>query len=253
MDIRVSLETSAENHAGKLRVGGKTIRCFTRAQLKAFHPQGSYKILGEIRLPDERIQPYRRHKRLLYAEKGYWRCGQGVYVALIRRVWPTRLAFTAVLCAAVLGICFSWSALRTVLESFSAAPASSVSIASADLDKDAEDYVGEKPENKGNPNAASTQIPGYKSITADAKTGKLSVALMNPEGNPCYFVIHILVDDRELYASKMLAPGKAIYEAGLEKILPKGTYAATIKYECFHLESLAPLNGADIQVELIVA
>ena len=78
MDIRVSLETSAENHAGKLRVGGKTIRCFTRAQLKAFHPQGSYKILGEIRLPDERIQPYRRHKRLLYAEKGYWRCGQGV-------------------------------------------------------------------------------------------------------------------------------------------------------------------------------
>lgn len=76
---------------------------------------------------------------------------------------------------------------------------------------------------------------------------------MNPEGNPCYFVIHILVDDRELYASKMLAPGKAIYEAGLEKILPKGTYAATIKYECFHLESLAPLNGADIQVELIVA
>lgn len=120
MDIRVSLETSAENHAGKLRVGGKTIRCFTRAQLKAFHPQGSYKILGEIRLPDERIQPYRRHKRLLYAEKGYWRCGQGVYVALIRRVWPTRLAFTAVLCAAVLGICFSWSALRTVLESFSA-------------------------------------------------------------------------------------------------------------------------------------
>ena len=148
---------------------------------------------------------------------------------------------------------FSWSALRTVLESFSAAPASSVSIASADLDKDAEDYVGEKPDNKGNPNAASTQIPGYKSITADAKTGKLSVALMNPEGNPCYFVIHILVDDRELYASKMLAPGKAIYEAGLEKILPKGTYAATIKYECFHLESLAPLNGADIQVELIVA
>ena len=142
---------------------------------------------------------------------------------------------------------------RQCLGSVFPGPACSVSIASADLDKDAEDYVGEKPDNKGNPNAASTQIPGYKSITADAKTGKLSVALMNPEGNPCYFVIHILVDDRELYASKMLAPGKAIYEAGLEKILPKGTYAATIKYECFHLESLAPLNGADIQVELIVA
>ena len=50
----------------------------------------------------------------------------------------------------------------------------------------------------------------------------------------------------------MIAPGQALYHATVDPIPAKGTYQATVQYHCFHLITQAPLNGAEINVELIV-
>lgn len=83
--------------------------------------------------------------------------------------------------SAVLTVAF-WPKIEAGLPVFT--PESSVV-----LDPNAQEYVGEKPNpNKGNPDAVNTQIPGYKSIEMDAKSGELSIAPHNPEGNPCYLL-----------------------------------------------------------------
>ena len=50
----------------------------------------------------------------------------------------------------------------------------------------------------------------------------------------------------------MIAPGQALYNVKADPIPAAGTYTATIRYECYHLTTQTPLNGAEIQVDLIV-
>lgn len=123
----------------------------------------------------------------------------------------------------------------------------------AEIDPGATDYTGEQSnpqKDKANPSARQTQIPGYGSIKIDSETKKLNVALHNPAGNPCFFVIHLIVEGQEIYKTKMIPPGQAIYNAVIETSLGKGSYEAVLQYECFHVDSLAPLNGADVNVIL---
>jgi len=167
----------------------------------------------------------------------------------MQSVLPMRLllllAAAAFTVCAVLTVAF-WPKIEAGLPVFT--PESSVV-----LDPNAQEYVGEKPNpNKGNPDAVNTQIPGYKSIEMDAKSGELSIAPHNPEGNPCYFVVTLLVEGEAVYKSGMIAPGQALYNTKAATIPASGAYAATIKYECYHLTTQAPLNGAEINVELIV-
>ena len=53
-----------------------------------------------------------------------------------------------------------------------------------DIDPDAQDWIGQQPENAGG-ESTGIKIPGYPSITLPADTETVSVALLNPEGNPC--------------------------------------------------------------------
>lgn len=254
MDEPLDIRTRARNHGGTVKGKGQRLRCYTRKQLRAIHPAG-YVLTGECLAAeasaDEEpsLSPPKTYSRWKYAEKGYWNCGGNRYVALMQSVLPMRLML--LLAAAVITVCTVltvafWPQIEAGLPVFT--PESSVV-----LDPNAQEYTGEKPNpNKGNPDAANTQIPGYKSIEMDAKSGELSIAPHNPEGNPCYFVVTLLVEGEAVYKSGMIAPGQALYNTKAAAIPVSGTYAATIKYECYHLTTQAPLNGAEINVELIV-
>ena len=254
MDESLDIRTKARNHGGSVKGKKQKLRCYTRKQLRAIHPAG-YVLKGEclaaeVSAEDEPIlSPPKTYSRWKYKEKGYWSCGGNRYVALMQPALPTRLLWllaTAVLAVcAVLTVVF-WPQISENLPVL--APESKVV-----LDPHAQDYVGEKTNpNKGNPDAANTQIPGYESIKIDAASGELSIAPHNPEGNPCYFVISLLVEGQEVYKSGMIAPGQALYHVTADPIPAKGTYQATVQYHCFHLTTQAPLNGAEINVELIV-
>ncbi len=62
------------------------------------------------------------------------------------------------------------------------------------------DDTGEKP--------TGTRIPGYPSITIEADNKDVQMNLMNPEGNPCYFIFEIVLNDTDetIYTSKMVEP-----------------------------------------------
>ncbi len=130
----------------------------------------------------------------------------------------------------------------------------STSTLSPDLDPNASDWVGQQLENQSGGESTGIQIPGYPSITLPADTQDVSVALLNPEGNPCYFRFELVLKDsgESLYQSGLVAPGQAIYHITLSRPLSAGEYDAVIRITTSSLEDLSPMNGANVETLLLV-
>ena len=101
--------------------------------------------------------------------------------------------------------------------------------------------------------AESIQIPGYPSITIAANTPNVTMALLNPEGNPCYFKFEIVLKDsgETIYESQYVPPGKTITDVTLTHGLSEGEHPATIKISTVALDQKTPLNGANVETVLI--
>ena len=123
---------------------------------------------------------------------------------------------------------------------------------SVDLDPNAGIYHGSKPEDK-EPSAKCINIPGYPSITIAADSKNVTMALLNPEGNPCYFKFEIVLKDTNetIYESKYVEPGKAISDVELTKPLSAGEHPAIIKISTLSLDGKSPMNGANVETVLI--
>ncbi len=121
-----------------------------------------------------------------------------------------------------------------------------------DLDPNAGAWNGQQPEDKGG-EEVGIKIPGYPSITIPANTETVTVALLNPEGNPCYFKFRLVLNDTNevLYESKLVQPGDAITEITMSKALSAGEYNATIEISTLSLDGETPLNGANVETVLI--
>lgn len=67
--------------------------------------------------------------------------------------------------------------------------------------------------------AVGIKIPGYPSISLPANQQTVQVALLNPEGNPCYFTFELVLSDTNevLYTSKQVPPGQMIEEITLTR------------------------------------
>ena len=98
------------------------------------------------------------------------------------------------------------------------------------------------------------RIPGYPSITIPADTKDVTVNLMNPEGNPCYFTFTLVLKDTDetIYQSKMVEPGKAITQITLSKELSAGEYPAILKISTAAMDDGRAMNGANVETVLKV-
>ena len=120
------------------------------------------------------------------------------------------------------------------------------------LDEGAKEYTGREPENKGG--TLGIKIPGYDTVRLPSGTTDVKMILLNPEGNPCYFVFELVIDGDSYYKSDFVEPSKCIEDLKLTKPLPKGTHTAILKISTYSLdESLSPMNGANVEFELIVS
>lgn len=135
---------------------------------------------------------------------------------------------------------------------FGGGPAPTTQSTTMEVDPNAGQYNGEKPEDKGG-EAEGIKIPGYPSITIPANQTDVTVALLNPEGNPCYFVFELVLKDTDetLYTSKLVPPGQAITDITLSKPLEAGEHNAVIKISTYSLEEQSPMNGANVETVLI--
>lgn len=139
-------------------------------------------------------------------------------------------------------------------DNWSDGPTSSQTTFNPDIDDGAGDWTGETPKDKDNNKKPGIKIPGYPSIFLPADTKDVTVALLNPEGNPCYFTFELVLKDsgETLYKSKMVPPGKAITKITLSRALPAGEYNATIKITTASLENGGAMNGANVETVLKV-
>ena len=253
-----------KNYGGFYRLGSDSLACYTKKQLKSFHPTGDFEIVGEFapnsksgqigtlegdrKLP---IFPYKSNNRFLFREKGYLALedGDDKYIVLLQKVLPQRITALAV-CAAV-AICGSVLALQ--MANPVTLPENSVPAAAAslNLDPNAVNLQSAQPSAEGSV-TQGIAIPGFKNITIDANSIDEKVNFSNPKDNPCYFEISLLLEDGTvLYKSAMIKPGQAIYSIKLNKALKAGTYNAMLKYDTYSLNGLAPMNGAAVKISLI--
>ena len=123
-----------------------------------------------------------------------------------------------------------------------------------EVDPGAVEWQGILPSPTDSSGAGNITIPGYGAMTLAANTLNQRVNLVNPQGNPCYFCISLVVDGEVVYESKLIPPGKGVYDIQLIRTLPAGRYPhAVLRYQCYSLEeSPAPLNGADVVLDLWV-
>lgn len=120
----------------------------------------------------------------------------------------------------------------------------------AEVDESADDWTGAQEVYTGKKNTDTIDIPGFDMMYLKAGTTEQQVNLYNPEQNSCYFKMSILLDDgTQLWQSKLIEPGKGIYEVTLSQALEAGAYEnAVLKYECFAMdEAQTPLNGSEIR------
>lgn len=125
----------------------------------------------------------------------------------------------------------------------------------ADIDDNAEDYTGDKDTYTGKKNTDTIDIPGFDVMNMQASVKEQKVSLHNPSQNTCYFKMSIFLNDgTKLWESKLIEPGKAVYDLTLQQSLLAGSYEnCTLKYECFALnEDQTPLNGSEIKFTLNV-
>ena len=108
------------------------------------------------------------------------------------------------------------------------------------------------PENSGE--AVGIKIPGYPSISMPANQQDVEVALLNPEGNPCYFTFELVLTDTDevLYTSKQVEPGQMITNITLNRALPAGQYNAELRITTASLQDGSAMNGANVVTVLDV-
>ena len=124
-----------------------------------------------------------------------------------------------------------------------------------DIDPDAGDWKDNLPPDKtDNPPAEGIKIPGYPSIMLPKDQQTVNVALLNPEGNPCYFTFKIVLKDtgEVLYQSKLVPPGKVITQITLSRALSEGEYPAIIQITTTSITDGSAMNGANVETVLIV-
>lgn len=127
-------------------------------------------------------------------------------------------------------------------------------VANADLDVSAQDYVGDQ-EEESNADGALINVKGFGELKFKANQTKQKVNFNNPSNNKCYMVFTLYMPDgSKIYESKLVEPGKAIYEINVNRNLEKGTYEnARLHCSCYSMDGLLKtLNGADLKFKLEV-
>jgi len=261
---------SRKNYGGSVKIDGVNLPIYTNKQMKSLYPNGGYRTMAEyapgaqkgfisIFRHDQLALPLTRmgsNNRMIYQRDGFAAIGEGEdsYIAILRNVaWRRLLILT--LCVVVItgGLL---TVIRPIGDELIPTGINAASVASTltpEFESGAVDWEGIKVSEPEDAPADGIRIPGYKSITIEANKTEVSVNLQNPEQNNCYFVIRlVLLETGEtLYESKMIEPGKGLYNIALAKALEPGTYSAQLQYDPYDTTTLTRLNGAVINLELI--
>lgn len=106
-----------------------------------------------------------------------------------------------------------------------------------------------------NEDPSQIMLPGFGTIQMDSGSHTVNAALVNPEGNPCYFKYKISLADtgEKLYESGWLEPGTAVTEWQISQTLEPGEYPISIEVHTGSLEDYEQkMNQGAIEATLEV-
>ena len=94
--------------------------------------------------------------------------------------------------------------------------------------------------------ADGISLPGFGDVVFKSGTRSQSMELSNPASNNCYLVASLMLPDgTEIYHSQIMRPGDSLERITLERDLSPGSLAdCSLRYDCYNLETMEPLNGA---------
>lgn len=118
---------------------------------------------------------------------------------------------------------------------------------------DIDTNVNIKPEGE-KAEVGSIAINGFSKWYIPAgQTEDISIPLENPEGNRCYFIFEIILNDtgETLYKSKMVAPGDGIYQIDISRPLDAGNYDATIFITTKDVETGGNMNSCKFNTTIM--
>ncbi|MCL1810035.1 MAG: hypothetical protein FWG42_09775 [Clostridiales bacterium] len=96
-------------------------------------------------------------------------------------------------------------------------------------------------------------LPGYDTVAIPAETTGVAMALLNPEGNTCWFTFEIVIDGtgEPMFESGMVAPAMCIEHFTLSKPLPRGEHKAAVIIRAYTAETFAFISKASVEFTLI--
>ena len=122
------------------------------------------------------------------------------------------------------------------------------------LDENAVPY--QMPDGQVNADPQQFAFPVFDTLHMEGGTGKVRASFLNMEGNPGYFIYHVILSGtgEEIYQSGLIEPGKAVKEFTAEKDLEPGRYEIQIEIETRQLDDhTVPMNSGVITAVLEVA
>lgn len=226
-------------------------------ELKAKHPDGVYRIVGEVFIKEKNngktgtftkkllekdltleVSPIGTYKENRYKTIGYVKCENEEYIAVKKKKNFLILIFLILLMLLMLGVGLL-----------------NINNKKADIDPNAGDYSSalKRPENIGD---SQILVPGYGVFTIKKGSDVIDTAFFNPEGNPCFFKFTLIEESTNeiLYESKLVPPGQGITPIKINKAFEEvGTYGAILKIQSFDFEDTdIEYNGSAIDVKLNV-
>lgn len=221
---------------------------YSKKATKKKFPTGDYVILGCIGtgmkqekgtfvdgMNNEHSYYTMKFSRFHYGIDGFVDVGNGNCLAVVKNRLPRNLSVVllALVCIAALSF-YVYTFINRV-----------------DLDSRAVDYNPKfAKEMKTDPNHIG--LPGYGDIQMIADTDTAAIALWNPKTNPCYFKFTITMEEKTIFESSKIAPGKAITKVKFNQKIPKGVHEIKIKIESYSLEDgETKMNGGVAVTKLI--
>ena len=121
------------------------------------------------------------------------------------------------------------------------------------LDENAIAY--QMPNGMKNEDPSQIMLPGFGTIEMEAGQRTVEAALVNPEGNPCYFKYSISLEEsgEVIYESGWLEPGTAVTEWAISEELEPGDHPISILVDTGSLEDYEQeMNKGTIKATLRV-
>lgn len=251
--------------AEKVYRNGKTglaVPCYKKKQMDDLYPAGGFSVvgqlgkgrdeIGQLSAEDKTETVYAVPKMPHTSIKGYVQVGENEFLAVVKDVlllWLLLLLLLLAL-AAALGYGIHY-AVTTGAE-----PEPTTNLPGV-IDENAElglpDLsVPDKIQTQGR----KIKTYGIPEMNLVAGQREQTFVFSNPEENPCYFKIEIVLEDtgEVIYTSNLLPPGYSISKFTLNRALEAGEYKAVVHHKTYSFDKeQRPLNNVDIKTTIKVS